>query len=213
VTRLTLVRHGQTDWNLQHRIQGSSDIPLNDTGRAQAAAARHGLWAELTPSVTVVSSHLGRAQETARILCEGRDVTIHTDERLAERAYGVWEGMLSDQRAMDFPEEFARWQSGREPRIEGYETHYELASRVQQAALDWADRVGDGGELLFVSHGSAGRMLLLELLGLPLTGLTLGHLENTAWSRVARSREGRWTLERHNAGAGAVPTGPAGPIY
>lgn len=212
MTRLTLVRHGQTDWNLARRLQGSSDIPLNDTGRAQAAAAREGLWAGLRGEPTVVASSLGRAIETARILCEGHGVEVHADARIAERSYGVWEGLEADQRAIDFPEEFARWQTGREPRIAGYETHAALAARVREAALEWADRVGDGGELVFVSHGSAGRMLLLELLGLPLTGRALGHLENASWSRLALGGDGRWTLERHNVGAGPVPLGPAGAL-
>ena len=203
--RLILVRHGQTDWNVARRLQGASDIPLNDTGRAQARAARDGLWAELSPAPLVVASHLDRAQETARILCEGRGIDVKADARLGERAYGVWEGLEADQREIDFPEEFARWQAGHEPRIDGYETHAQLAKRVLEAAVEWTDAAPEGADVVFVSHGSAGRMLLLEMLGLPLVGRTLGHLENCAWSRVVRRTDGRWQLERHNAGAPAVP--------
>ncbi len=211
MTRLTLVRHGQTDWNVAGRVQGSSDTPLNDTGRQQALDARHSVWSELRDDAVVVSSHLSRAMETARILCEGRDVVIESDPRIAERAYGEWEGLAADQRAIDFPEDFALWQAGHEPRIKGYETHATLAARVQESALEWAERVGPEGELLMVSHGSAGRMLLLELLGLPLTGRLLGHMNNTAWSRVALGADGRWALERHNVLAPVVAAG--GPVF
>ena len=211
MTRLTLVRHGQTDWNVQGRVQGSSDIELNDTGRQQAVDARASVWSGLRDGVVVVSSQLSRAVETAQILCEGRDIAIEADPRIAERAYGEWEGLAADQRAIDFPEDFALWQAGHEPRIQGYETHATLAARVRDAALDWAERVGPDGELLFISHGSAGRMLLLEMLGLPLTGRLLGHMNNTAWSRIVLGADGRWALERHNVLAPVVAAG--GPVF
>jgi len=98
VTALTLIRHGETDWNLERRIQGSTDIPLNDTGRAQARAAAEELAAEfdrrgVTP--IVVSSDLQRAHETARIIAAvlDADAPILYPE-LRERRYGAAEGML-----------------------------------------------------------------------------------------------------------------------
>lgn len=216
-TRVVLVRHGQTDWNVAKRLQGASDVPLNDTGRAQAVAAREGLWSQLRGEPVFVSSHLSRAVETASLLAAGRgpggtDLPVVTDARLAERAYGEWEGIGADERAVAFPEEHARWASGHEPRIAGYETHAVLAARVREAAEQWAGRVPAGSDVVLVSHGSAGRVLLLALLGLPLGGRTLGHLENCAWSRVARVGAGVWTLERHNVGAGPVRVGPAGAL-
>lgn len=209
MTRLFVVRHGQTDWNVARRLQGASDIPLNDVGRAQARAARAALWAELTPEPVVVSSHLGRAVETAALLCEGTGTQVHTDPRLAERAYGVWEGLEADKREIEYPEEFSRWQAGHEPRIEGYETHAELAARVREATDHWVSAAA-GRDVVFVSHGSAGRMLLLEVLGLPLVGKVLGHLENASWSRMVRGADGRWSLDRHNVGAPALPAFRAG---
>ena len=206
MTRLTLLRHGETDWNVEHRVQGSSDIPLNDHGREQAARARSSVWSELSEQALVVSSPLGRAMETAQIVCQGHDVHIEADARIAERSYGVWEGLSANQRALDFPEDFSRWQAGLEPRIDGYETHARLAARVREAALEWVERAGPHGEVLFISHGSSGRMLLLELLGLPLTGRLLGHMGNASWSRLELSSGGQWTLQRHNVGqrVGAV---------
>ncbi len=86
-----IVRHGQTDWNVQKKIQGHADIPLNDTGRAQAA--------ELSETLGPIafdycfSSDLQRAAETALIL--NRNSSIQVDQRLRERNFGPWEGCLA----------------------------------------------------------------------------------------------------------------------
>ncbi|WP_159448389.1 histidine phosphatase family protein [Demequina sp. NBRC 110052] len=206
MTRLFVVRHGQTDWNLANRLQGSSDIPLNDTGRAQASVAAPGLLAQLEGMPTVVASTLSRARETAQILFEGWDVQIHEDARIAERSYGVWEGMEADLRQVNHPEDYDRWKAGLEPRIEGYETHAALTARSVAAADEWTARVeaSGGGDLVFVSHGSTGRMLLMSLLGLPSTGRALGNLENACWSRLVPTASGAWSLDRHNVGADPV---------
>ncbi len=206
MTRLFVVRHGQTDWNLANRLQGSTDIPLNDTGRAQAAAAAPGLLAQLGESPTVVASHLTRAFETAEILFSGLGTAIHRDPRIGERSYGVWEGLEADLRQVHHPEDYDRWKAGLEPRIEGYETHVELAARMVEAAHEWTERVDaqGGGDLVFVSHGSAGRMLLASLLRMSVNGRALGNLENACWSRVVPSGDGGWSLDRHNVGAEPV---------
>ncbi|WP_062378602.1 histidine phosphatase family protein [Demequina pelophila] len=202
MTRLFVVRHGQTDWNLAGRLQGSSDIPLNDTGRAQARAARDSLWPALDGDPVVVSSTLGRAMETADIIVGDRGCELHRDARLGERRYGHWEGLLAHERAERFPDDHSAWMAGFEPDFDGYERHETVAARMSAAAHEWVSRVS--GDLVLVAHGSSGRMLLLSLLGLPLTGRTLGKLENAAWSRLAPAAGGGWSLERHNVGAPAV---------
>ncbi len=202
MTRLVVVRHGQTDWNLAGRLQGSSDIPLNATGRAQAADAARRLWPALEPEPTFVSSTLSRAVETAHLLIGDRDIRLHQDARLGERRYGPWEGLLAPEREERFPDDHAAWRAGLEPDFEGYENHATVAARMTAAAHEWAARVQ--GDLVIVAHGSSGRMLLLALLGLPLHGRTLGNLENAAWSRLVQTPTGGWSLERHNVGAPAV---------
>ncbi|MBW9093903.1 histidine phosphatase family protein [Microbacterium jejuense] len=104
MTALTLIRHGETDWNLERRIQGSTDIPLNDTGRAQARAAADELAVEferLGVTPIVVSSDLARAHETARIIAAVLDADAPIlYPQLRERRYGAAEGMLvADYRA------------------------------------------------------------------------------------------------------------------
>ena len=88
---LYIIRHGQTDWNVGHRLQGKTDIPLNENGRrmAREAAAKY----RNTHFDVCYSSPLQRAFETARIVLEGRDVPIIRDERLSEMGFGEHEGM------------------------------------------------------------------------------------------------------------------------
>jgi broad specificity phosphatase PhoE len=99
VTSLTLIRHGETDWNLARRIQGSTDIPLNDTGRQQAKDAADALRdvLDLNAPVVVVASDLSRASETAEIIAAGlglRVSRLYPD--LRERGYGEAEGLDAD---------------------------------------------------------------------------------------------------------------------
>ncbi len=190
MTRIFVVRHGQTDWNAAGRLQGSSDIPLNDVGRAQARAAASSLWRALEGEPVVVSSTLGRAVETARIIVGERRAALHQDARLGERRYGPWEGLLAHERASRFPDDDAAWRAGFEPDFDGYESHAAVAARMVAAAHEWVARVS--GDLVVVAHGSSGRMLLLAMLGQPLEGRTLGNLENAAWSRLVPSPAGGW---------------------
>lgn len=200
MTRLFVVRHGQTDWNVQGRLQGSSDIPLNDAGRAQAAAAAATLGLALRQGFTLVSSPLSRARETAEILVASLGQgEVELDDRLVERSYGVWEGLASAERAARYPAENARWEARDEPNIDGYESHEVVAARMREAAYNWVARVD--GDLVFVTHGSSARMLTEVLLGLPSGGHTIGNLENAAWSRLRQVIDGPWSLERHNVGA------------
>ncbi|MFN8086188.1 MAG: histidine phosphatase family protein [Microbacterium sp.] len=110
MTTLLLVRHGETDWNAARRIQGSTDIPLNDTGRAQARATATGLAERMAEQYggvrpIVVSSDLSRAHETAQIIAAelGTDVA-HAYPQLRERSYGVAEGLTVDEYRARFGE-------------------------------------------------------------------------------------------------------------
>ncbi|WP_235497207.1 histidine phosphatase family protein [Agreia sp. Leaf283] len=139
---LVIVRHGETDWNLARRIQGSTDIPLNDTGRAQAAAAAESLAGETWH--TIVTSPLGRARETARIIARRLDLgEPQVDDRLVERAYGEAEGL--DAAALDarFP--------GMEG-VPGIERRSDVTRRVLPA-LESIALENPGRRVLIVAHG------------------------------------------------------------
>src|SRR5687768_16876002 len=91
MTTLLLARHGETDWNRELRIQGSSDIALNDLGRDQARALAEEL-AELALDA-IYSSDLRRARETAEAVAAQHGLDVRLDPRLRERAFGSWEGL------------------------------------------------------------------------------------------------------------------------
>jgi uncharacterized phosphatase len=140
VTDLVLVRHGETEWNRAGRVQGRTDIPLNDTGREQAAAAAARLRdADLD---AVASSPLSRAAETARIIAEaiGLDA-VETVDDLVERDYGDAEGMDGEQ----IRERFGGPLVARE-------TREQTVERVLPALVGIAER-HPGGRVLVVSHG------------------------------------------------------------
>ena len=94
--KVYLVRHGQTDWNAARRIQGDTDIPLNERGRAVARATAEGM--RDIPVDVMFSSPLIRAYETAQILAEGRGIEIRRDLRLREICFGEYEGFLLEER-------------------------------------------------------------------------------------------------------------------
>jgi probable phosphoglycerate mutase len=157
---LYFVRHGETDWNRAQRYQGQMDIPLNATGRAQAARNGRALAAALgmrASELDYVASPLGRARETMEIMRRELGLArggYRTDDRLREIHYGHWEGELwSDLPAKD-PVGFAdreadRW--GWEPR--GGESYRALSERVAR----WVDEIE--GDVVVAAHGGVMRVL------------------------------------------------------
>ena len=96
---LYIMRHGKTDWNVRHKLQGRTDIPLNEEGRRMAETAREEYRA--VPLDECWSSPLVRARETAEIVLRGRGIPIYTDDRLREMSFGEYEGM---ENTFDHPE-------------------------------------------------------------------------------------------------------------
>jgi len=153
MTQLCLVRHGQTDWNIEGRYMGQSDVPLNRDGRAQAHILARQL--ERHPFAAVYTSDLERARETAGIIAAGLGLPVTIDARLREINQGEWEGQLVDLIKSRYA---ALWQQRSvDPagvRPPGGETVEEDAQRVQ-AALDDIARLHPGLSVLVVSHGLA----------------------------------------------------------
>lgn len=98
---LYIMRHGRTDWNVRQKLQGRTDIPLNDEGRAMAEKAREEY--RETPLDLCYCSPLSRAEETARIVLTGRDIPIIRDDRLREMSFGAFEGIENYFTDPDFP--------------------------------------------------------------------------------------------------------------
>ena len=166
MTQLYLVRHGLTDWNVEGRYQGQTDLPLNAAGRAQALRLRQQLAG--IPFAAVYSSDLRRASETAGILAAPSGIEVQPDPRLREMNLGVWEGQLVTEIAAQYPAAWAeRLRDPLHARAPGGESVAEVAARVAEAANAIA-RANSAGPVLVVSHGVALATLLCQARRQPL---------------------------------------------
>lgn len=151
MTFFCLVRHGQTAWNLEGRYQGQSDVPLNETGRAQAIDLARQLK-DFTFQA-IYSSDLQRARQIAEIVAAAQHQAVNIDARLREIHQGEWEGQLVDVIRAQYPD---LWQQRAvDPvsvRAPGGETIREVADRMY-AALDEFACLHPDGNILVVSHG------------------------------------------------------------
>jgi broad specificity phosphatase PhoE len=159
--RILLARHGETEWNAAGRLQGHTDIPLNEAGRAQARA----LAARVAGAGTgaVVTSDLARARETGEIVAAALGLVAPAIEpALRERRFGVFEGLTRDECAARHPEAWRAWQEriGAPPGAEQQEL---AVARMAEALARIA--AGEGGPVLVVSHGGVMRLWLMDVLG------------------------------------------------
>ena len=159
---IALTRHGETDWNAAGRMQGTSDIPLNDTGREQARASSERFvgagWHH------VVTSPLSRASETGRIIAEGLGIAmsgVYSD--LQERHYGEAEGLTDAEAA-------ALWPDGEFP---GLEPRDDVADRGLDSLTDIA-RDLHGSAVIVVAHGTLIREVLRRLTSVPIPSILNG---------------------------------------
>jgi len=150
MTELLLVRHGETDWNAEGRLQGRTDRPLNDYGRRQARALADELAGEGLEAV--YSSDLARARETAEIVAERLGLEVVLDPDLREKDWGNWEGLTPAER------------DGLELVAESTQEH---AARTLRALHRIAER-HPGKRVLVVTHGGSLRRVQVEVLGLAL---------------------------------------------
>jgi len=182
MTALVLIRHGQTDWNVEGRWQGQADPPLNERGREQArlaAAAQRQLGL-----AALYSSDLRRALETAQVIAAELGLTIIPEPRLREIHLGRWQGMLSTEIEAQYPAEFRRWhEAPLSVHPPGGEDIPALAARVLEAinaiiARHPAQRIG------VVSHELPIAVVLCRSAGLGLEHLRRLMPPNGAWYEV-----------------------------
>ena len=195
VAPLYLLRHGQTAWNLERRMQGSKNSVLTALGRAQAAAMGRALAAELArePGPTIfLRSPLGRTCETAAIV--GRELGLDAsawrdDPRLAELCYGDWEGFTSAEIEVSHPNAMASWRADPEGFCPpGGESHAELRRRSAEAL---ADIIASGTRTVVVSHGVSGAVMRGLHLGLDARAMFVLEKPQDAFFRLLDGREER----------------------
>lgn len=197
--RIVLWRHGQTAWNLERRFQGSTDVALTEEGREQARRSAR-LLARLRPDV-IISSDLQRTVDTAAELAGLTGLEVRYDEALRETYAGAWQGLTHDEIMTRYGEEYAAWKRGEPVRRGGGELETEVADRAAPFVERNADKLGEQGTLVVVSHGGTIRTTIGRLIGLPSQSWeALGGLSNCCWSVLGWGVRG-WRLLEHNAGS------------
>lgn len=155
MTEIWLVRHAQTDWNMERRFQGQSDIPLNETGRQQARQLAGSLAAAGKAFEAVYSSPLSRAMQTASAVAERLNLPLQAEPRIREANLGEWEGMLAEEIPLRYPdlvEARRRDPFNVPPPGEQAENVASIAGRASQA-MDAISRHHNGQPVLVVTHG------------------------------------------------------------
>lgn len=169
---LLLVRHGQTDWNIERRVMGAKPISLNTTGRAQARAIAKGL--KEIELAAVYTSPIKRAIQTARPILKGRDsISLFEEPGLAEIDYGDW----VDRNFKDIPELEGYFQKPSSVIIPNGES---LAG-VQKRALEAVERMRvrhDGGRVMAISHADVIKLIVIGYLGLSIDDMNRFRLDN-----------------------------------
>lgn len=142
-----LIRHGLTDWNAEGRIQGQSDIPLNDEGKAQAQRLAVRLKQENYKWDFIITSGLSRAQETGEIIAKVLNIPVYEpDQRIRERSFGLAEGLTAAERE-------SKWGKQWDTCDLGQESNVEMQKRALAFMQDLAQKHPDAN-ILVVSHGA-----------------------------------------------------------
>ena len=199
--RLIVWRHGRTEWNLQGKMQGQADIPLDDVGIGQAREAASRL-ASLAPT-RLFASDLQRAAATAGQLAALTGLKVEYDEALREIDVDDWAGLTSAEINAIQPEAIARVRAGQtQRRGTAGETTEEVADRFA-AALTRISAEGTAEDTIVVTtHGFAARVGICQFLGLPQAHWPIfGGLSNCAWVSLLPNRTNGWRIEEWNAGS------------
>lgn len=188
-TRIIAVRHGETAWNVDARIQGQLDIQLNDTGRWQARRVGDALSTE--DLTAVYSSDLGRAHETARAIAVAAGVQVVPHVGLRERRFGLFEGKTFDEIHQTWPDHAQNWKK-RIPEWEppeGGESLLQLRERVTRTISDLASR-HSGEQIAVVAHGGVLDTLYRVATGQEVNSPRTWQLPNGAINRLLWTPEG-----------------------
>lgn len=201
MTKILLIRHGETAWNAVRRLQGHIDIALNDEGRRQAQALARALMEE--PLAAVIASDLERAVQTADAVAAHHAQAVLQDPQLRERAYGLFEGMLYADIERTYPVEFAKWQSRDADALMPQGVRYaesfrQFYQRCINGITAWAQRY-PGQTIAIVAHGGVLECAYRAAKGMSLDSprdfqvknasinrftLAQGHLQLASWGEV-----------------------------
>lgn len=166
-TRICLIRHGETGWNVQRRIQGHTDIPLNDTGRAQALAMAFNAAHQRFQAI--YSSDLTRALETAQALAQREEQRVRPLPQLRERHYGIFQGLTAAEAALRHPVAYGHYSMrDLDYDFESGESLRDFAERVSEG-IGWLVRHHGGQTIAAVCHSGVLDVVYRRATGRPLS--------------------------------------------
>ena len=205
--RVVAIRHGQTSWNAAQRLQGHTDIALDDTGAWQARQMARALAGE---GISVIySSDLLRAHDTALALAQTTGAAVHTDAGLRERHFGFWEGCTYSEIDQCWPTEARSWrQRDLLARLGGGESLLQFSNRCVGAALQLTARHAGGGvaglegsAIALVAHGGVLDCLYRAATGAGLADRRSWQLGNATINRLLWTPQGfslvGWNDDQH----------------
>ncbi len=174
---LYIMRHGKTDWNETHRLQGRTDIPLNDTGRAMARAA--GKEYQNINLDICYCSPLARARETAELVLQNRDIPIVFDDRLQEMKFGICEGVEIAFEKEDDPIHVFFHAPSQYVAVEGGESFEELFARTGSFLKEIImPALEENKDILIVGHGAVNSSIACQIKDIPLDRFWETGIEN-----------------------------------
>jgi probable phosphoglycerate mutase len=190
-TRLCIVRHGETAWNAEHRVQGQLDIPLNEIGLRQAQAVGMVLKEERFDAI--YSSDLVRARQTATPIAGLLALPISLDKELRERHYGIFERLTYAEAKVRYPEDYARFES-RDPdyAFRTGESLKDFSARSIKIITAIADR-HKGQSVLVFTHGGVLDKLYRFITGLPISAERNFGIPNAGLNRIEITPSG-WQI-------------------
>ncbi|MEO3693494.1 histidine phosphatase family protein [Roseateles paludis] len=213
ITRLLVIRHGETLWNREGRIQGHINIPLSPLGLLQAERLAEALRDEAVDAV--YSSDLQRAQQTAAALALGRPLEVQASVALRERHFGTFEGLTWEEIHARDPDSAVRWKR-REPefRVGGGESLVELQARCV-GELTRIARLHPGAQVAIIAHGGVLDCFYRAAVGLPLAAARSWVMGNASINRLLFA-DGQfslvgWNDDQHLTGLGSADDGLAAP--
>ena len=185
MTHLLFVRHGETDWNAQERIQGHTPTSLNERGRQQAALVAERLAS--VPLTAIYSSDLPRARETADAVAAHHNLPVQMETGLRERSFGQWEGLTAQDLERDWAQAWQEWKSVGDAELAppGGEAWAEVQTRFLPALRRiLAAHHNSDDTVLIAGHGGSLRLAVLFALDAPLVMLRRLRLDNTSVTRI-----------------------------
>jgi len=195
--QIVLLRHGATDWNLQGRCQGATDLELNEVGIRQARSIAARLSAE--PITAVYSSHLKRAQQTAEFVSRPHRLPIYIEEDVRELDHGALEGLTFKDIKENFPEFIQKWRSEpAEIRVPGGERLIDVAHRTWNGLTRIARQHNSNDTVVIVSHNFPILSILCRVAGIHLNHYRTFHLDPCGTTRLNHGGDGQWAITQIN---------------